>query len=603
MAWPDQLWVMWLELITGVSPAGWLVALAATIAAGVALGHLRIAGVSLGVTTVIFAAIAYAWVLWTPDGVGWQALVEAKAQQAIAAGSDPAAARAAVEQELHARLHSRREVLEFLREFGLVLFVYCIGMMVGPGFLPSLKARGLRWNLFAVAVVLGGLAVTSLAVALLGLHPAAAVGVMSGAITNTPGWAAAQATLRELSAPAELLALTVSGYAVAYPCGIAGIIGSLIAVRVLFAIRPREEAAACAAQQGAPATGNINLRVTNPGLVGRTLAELERLGGEGVVISRLQRGDEQLVPQPAFVLAAGDRLHAVGSPEALERLAAVVGERIDEDLREAPARQRLLVREVLLTNQELVGERLGDLGFPALGATVTRIRRHGRELVADDRLDLHFADRLVVVGDEAGIRRVEQRVGNAPAILDQPQLIGLFVGIAIGIVLGQIPIPVPGLAHPVKLGLAGGPIVAALVCSAVGHLGKHIIFHVGRGANNLMREFGIAVFLACVGLLSAPAFVEHAFSAQGAQWMLVALAIAMLPLLAVGIAARWWWKENYTTLMGVMAGSCTDPPALAYANAAAGSELPGLAYATVYPLTMILRIVGAQLFVLLWLAP
>ena len=250
----------------------------------------------------------------------------------------------------------------------------------------------------------------------------------------------------------------------------------------------------------------------------------------------------------------------------------------------------------------MVGDSIAKLDFPrSCGATVTRIRRHGKELLADEDADLHFADRLVVVGDELGIKRVEERVGNLPGRLDHPQLIGLFLGIAVGVVLGQIPIPIPGISQPVKLGLAGGPIVAALVFSAMGHLGKHIIFHVGTGANNLMKEFGIALFLACVGLLSAQSFIHYAFSAQGALWIGCALAIAMVPLLLVGLVARLCFKENYTALMGVLAGSCTDPPALAFANATAGNELPGLAYATVYPLSMLLRVVGAQLFVLLWL--
>jgi putative transport protein len=639
MGWPDMLWTMWLEIVTGYSAAGWIVALGVTIAAGVALGHIRIFGVSLGVTTVIFAAIAYSWALWDPHGVGAKALVETKVEaevmrlERVAAQTPPPAAtppattqpaegqeqaappppppaidrdalRAKIEKDIEAKLHGRKEVLEFIREFGLVLFVYCIGMMVGPGFLQSLKNQGVRWNIFAAWVVLLGLGVTALVVVVAGQHPTAAVGVMSGAITNTPGWAAAQATLRELKAPAEQVAMTVSGYAVAYPFGIAGIIGSLLAIRFLFGIRPKDEVESFAqAMRGDAGAGNANLRVTNPGIVGKSVAHVDRLAGEGVVISRVQRGDEQVVPKPEFALAMGDLLHAVGSKEGLERLQEIVGERIESDIRQAQVCRLLLTREVVVTNQHIVGDRIADLDFPGTcGATVTRIKRHGKELLAEDAADLHFADRLLVVGDEMGIKRVEQRVGNAPGYLDHPQLIGLFLGIAVGIVIGQIPIPIPGLSQPVKLGLAGGPIVAALVFSSMGHLGKHVIFHVSKGANNLMREFGIALFLACVGLLSAQAFVTYAFSAQGALWIACALCIAMIPLLVVGIVARLFFKENYTALMGVMAGSCTDPPALAFANGTAGNELPGLAYATVYPLTMLLRVVGAQIFVLLWLA-
>lgn len=642
MNWPDMLWTMWLEIVTGSSAAGWIVALGITIAGGVALGHIKVFGVSLGVTTVLFTSIAYSWAVWNPHGMANRALVETKVeievarQQAAldkapppaapapaapaadaqaapapapalavaAAKVDVEAIRAKIEKSQEEKFHVRKEVLEFIREFGLVLFVYCVGMMVGPGFLQSLRNQGVRWNIMAASVVLLGLGVTALVVVIAGQHPTAAVGVMSGAITNTPGWAAAQATLKELKTPAEQVAQTVSGYAVAYPFGVFGIISSLLMVRFIFGIKPRDEVEAfAAANRGGSGAGNINLRVSNPGIVGKTVAHIADIAGDEVVISRIQRGDEQTVPKPDYVLANGDLIHAVGGKSGLERLQEIVGERIESDMRSDEVCRRLVTAEVVVTNQHVVGETIRELNFPeSCGATVTRIKRHGKELLAGDEVDLHFADRVVVVGDEMGIKRVEQRVGNSQVLLDHPQLIGLFFGIAVGIILGQIPIPIPGLSQPVKLGLAGGPIVAALVFSSLGHLGKHIIFHVGKGANNLMREFGIALFLACVGLLSAQGFVTYAFSAQGVTWILCALCIAMIPLLVVGIVARLFFKENYTALMGVMAGSCTDPPALAFANGTAGNELPGLAYATVYPLTMLMRVVGAQIFVLLWLA-
>lgn len=614
MNWPDLLWTMWLEIVTGSTVAGWLVALGLTVAAGVALGHIKVFGVSLGVTTVIFAAIAYSWAFWSPEGFASQALVDTRVKVEMArltaqpadpatAPPDETAVRAKVVKAAEEKVHTRKEVLEFIREFGLVLFVYCIGMTVGPGFLQSLRNQGVRWNIMAGSVVLLGLGVACVVVVVAGQPPAAAVGVMSGAITNTPGWAAAQATLKELKVPAEQLAMTVSGYAVAYPFGIAGIIGSLIAIRVLFGIRPKEEVETfAAANRGSANAGNINLKVSNPGIVGKSVAHVDELAGDGVVVSRVQRGDQQVVPKAEFTLALGDLIHAVGGKDGLTRLHEIVGERIDDDLREAEVCHRLITREIIVTNQHVVGDSIAKLDFPgSCGATVTRIRRHGKELLAEEEANLHFADRLVVVGDELGLKRVEERVGNTPGLLDHPHLIGLFLGIAAGVVLGQIPIPIPGVSQPVKLGLAGGPIVAALVFSAMGHLGKHVIFHVSKGANNLMKEFGIALFLACVGLLSAQGFVHYAFSSQGALWIGCALAIAMLPLLIVGLVARLFFKENYTALMGVLAGSCTDPPALAFANGTAGNELPGLAYATVYPLTMLLRVVGAQIFVLVWL--
>lgn len=622
MNWPDMLWTMLLEIVTGTSVAGWLVALGLTIAAGVALGHIKVFGVSLGVTTVIFAAIAYSWVAWSPDSSANHSLIEtrvlaemskqadlssaAKATNGVVVRTaiDEVAVRTKVEKAIEDKVHTRKEVLEFIREFGLVLFVYCIGMMVGPGFLQSLKNQGVRWNIMAASVVILGLGVTCLVVLVGKQSPAAAVGVMSGGITNTPGWAAAQATLKELNAPAEQIAMTVSAYAVAYPFGIAGIIGSLIAIRILFGIRPKDEVEVFAADnRGKSGARNINLRLSNPGIVGKSVAQINALAGDGVVVSRVQRGETQQVPKPDFALALGDLIHAVGGKDGLERLNLVVGERIDDDIRETQVSQRLLIREIIVTNQHVLGYSIAKLDLPrTCGATVTRIKRHDKELLADDDAELHFADRLIVVGDDIGIKRVEEKVGNTPGQLDHPQLIGLFFGIAVGVLLGQIPIPIPGISQPVKLGLAGGPIVAALVFSAMGHLGKHIIFHVNKSANNLMREFGIALFLACVGLLSAQSFMHYAFSVQGLQWMGWALAIAMIPLLTVGIIARVFFKENYIALMGLLAGSCTDPPALAFANATAGNEMPGLAYATVYPLTMLLRVVGAQIFVLLWMS-
>ena len=302
MNWPDLLWTMWLEIVTGTTVAGWLVALGVTVAVGVALGHIKVFGVSLGVTTVIFAAIAYSWAVWSPDGMARRALIDTKVQvemarlaalpppvgpdatAAVVPPIDPVAVRAAVIKTLDEKTHSRTEVLEFIREFGLVLFVYCIGMTVGPGFLQSLRNQGVRWNIMAASVVTLGLGMACLVVVVAGQPPAAAVGVMSGAITNTPGWAAAQATLKEVQAPAEQIAMTVSGYAVAYPFGIAGIIGSLIALRLLLGIRPKDEVAAfAAANRGGASAGNINLKVSNPGIVGKSVAHVDELAGDGVV--------------------------------------------------------------------------------------------------------------------------------------------------------------------------------------------------------------------------------------------------------------------------------------------------------------------------------
>ena len=566
----------WLiDLFHGTSGASLPLALALVIGLGAALGHLRVFGVSLGITTVLFVGIAWSFCFWDVEAIKHQ-----------------------------------KETLTFVREFGLVLFVYCLGMQVGPGFVASLRAQGVRWNGLAAATVLLGLTVTAVLAAVL-FHgfdqgwaaPQNLVGVMSGAITNTPGMSAATTALGDLikgGYAKDLSELTAVAYAVAYPFGVTAIIMSLLLVRTMFKIDTKAECDRYIAElNGAEVAAiNRNLEVQHQAAVDKTVGDLMHFAGAGVVISRVARAGQVFVPAADYRVQLGDLLHAVGSAEAVERLRLLIGDVVQIDLRTLD--HQVVSSEIIVSSHDVVGTPLAMLDFTrTCGATITRIRRAGKEVIASPDAHLNFGDRITAVGDSAGLARLGKAIGNSENDLRKPQIIALFIGIAVGVLLGQIPIPIPGLPVPVKLGLAGGPLVAALVFAHIGHVGKHINFFIAKSANNLLREFGIALFLACVGLLAGEKFVAAAFSLRGLWWILGALAITLIPLLFMGIIGRAVFKMNYIPLSGLMAGSCTDPPALAFANQQAGNESPAIAYATVYPLTMLLRIVGAQLFVLI----
>ena len=568
-------WQWLIDLFHGSSGGSLPLALALTIGLGAALGHLRIFGVSLGITTVLFVGIAWSYLFWDAETIKHQ-----------------------------------KETLTFVREFGLVLFVYCLGMQVGPGFIASLRSQGLRWNLLAAAIVALGLGCAAGAAFIFfgGLGQAWAgpnilVGVMSGAVTNTPGLSAASTALSDLihqGYAKDLSELTAVAYAVAYPFGVTAIILAIVGLRALFRIDIRREHASYLAilNGGTVKAVNANLAITRDTITGRTIDQLLTEVGAGVVISRVGRGSQVSVPSPAFTVQKDDLLHAVGEPEAIARLRALVGHDSDTDLRAIT--NEVVFQEIIVSDHSVVGVPLGRLDFPGnCGAMITRIRRAGKEIIAGSETSLHFGDRVTAVGDTQGLARLGREIGNNETDLRKPQIIALFAGIALGVLIGQIPIPIPGLPVPVKLGLAGGPLVAALALAHVGHLGKHLNFFIAKSANNLLREFGIALFLACVGLLAGEKFVAAAISQRGLWWILLSLVITLLPLLVVGIIGRTVFKMNFIPLSGLLAGSNTDPPALAFANQTAGDESPAIAYATVYPLTMLMRIVGAQLFVLI----
>ncbi len=610
----------YLQLLIGDGAAGLLVALALVAASGIALGSFKIKGISLGIAGVLFTGILWGHLAWKEERVV-AVLDHAAASQAVAlpapapsatapsslssaVSADPAAVAAAAATAQHDRAdklaHKRKEVLEFLREFGLILFVYTIGMQVGPGFVASLRRQGLRWNALAASVVFGGVATAWLVHVLADVPVPVVVGLLSGAVTNTPGLGAAQQALAGVPGAKELAA---TGYAIAYPFGVLGIILTMILFRVVFRIDPQAEAKVFVESGVAsrPSLQNVDLEVQNPGIIGRTVHEVLAMVDDQAVISRMKRAERVFSPDHDVErLLAGDVLHAVGEPAALDRLQMLVGVRSAIDLR-AETRQ-LMARRLIVTNQRTVGRTIAELAFDTRhGVNITRVNRSGVEFVASDNLRLNFADVLVCVGPETGLDAVAKLVGNSAKQLDHPQLIPLFVGILLGVTVGMIPVFIPGIPAPVKLGLAGGPLVVAILLSRLGRWGR-LNFYIPNSANLMLREFGIVLFLACVGLMAGDQFFDRVLTTQGLTWMGLAACITVVPLLLVGLVARLVFKLNFMALMGLLSGSMTDPPALAFANTVAGAEHPAVTYATIYPLTMLLRIVTAQVLVIVLLA-
>lgn len=547
------------ELFRNDSMARTVVLLGLAGAAGTALGKIRVWGVSLGIAGVLFAGLLLGYLEFTVDP----------------------------------------QVLEFVREFGLILFVYTLGLQIGPGFFGSLRARGLVLNAFAATIVLLGVLLTVGWIAWGFVELPAGVGLLSGATTNTPSLAAAQQALRQIAAGEAASAIQGLAYAVAYPFGIIGIILTMLLVRKVFRIDVQAEVAAAETAQrpAAPKPATRNLEVRNANLVGRPLGRIPGLGGSGVVISRFSRGGEVDVARPETLLRMGDILHAVGPEEGLDELRVVVGAEAGIDLKALPG--PVTNRRLIVTRREAYGRELADLGVLAEhNVVVTRVTRGGIEFSPTAGLRLQFGDVLMVVGASASIDAVAAAVGNSHQALNSPQPIPFFLGIALGVIVGSIPLMLPGLPAAVKLGLAGGPLVVAILLSRVANTGP-LVWHLPTNANHMLREVGITLFLAAVGLKSGEKFVEVLLGGNGWHWMLYGAAITAVPLVVVGLVARAWKKLNYPELCGLLAGSMTDPPALAFAQQTTGSDAPAVAYATVYPLVMLLRVFSAQLVVFL----
>ncbi|MBL9131132.1 MAG: putative transporter [Verrucomicrobiaceae bacterium] len=533
-----------------------LLVFSSVILAGIGIGNIRVAGIKLGVAGVMFAGLLAS----------------------------------------HFGLRPEAEVAHFLKDFGLVLFVFALGMQMGPGFFASLRKQGRVLNGYAFLLVAGGALVAGAGGWLLGMPLPAIAGLFAGATTNTPALGAAQQALASTGTAADLVTLPALSYAATYPLAIVGIIGSLILLRVFFKVDVSAEATQFLQEQGegVEPLQRMNLRVENPNLAGVAIAEVPGILETGVVVSRHRAANETEVKAatPETRLQIGDLIMAVGPQAHLDQFRLVIGSVSAENLMKAPG--DVTYRRVVLTNKRMLGKTVRELGLDHLhDVTVTRVSRGDLIFTALPDLRLQFGDMLQLVGDEESLNAATKAVGNAVHMLQETKFAAIFAGILLGVLLGLYPFHIEGLPAPVRLGLAGGPLVMAILLSHLGRLGP-LIVHMPINANRALRELGIILFLANVGLLSGEKFVSTVFSTQGLQWMLLGILVTMLPLLLVGFIARKWHRLNFMSLCGLLSGGMTDPPALAFATTMARCDSPAVAYAAVYPLTMLLRIVAAQ---------
>lgn len=532
------------------------------IALGVWVGKVKFFGVSLGVTFVLFVGIL----------VG------------------------------HLGFNANAELMHFIREFGLILFIYSIGLQVGPGFFSSFKKGGMKMNLLAATVVFLGVGTTiGLYYLFAGRIPMAMfAGILSGAVTNTPGLGAAQEALRQLFDAGQITEIPeiALGYAVAYPLGVVGIILSLILLRVIFKVNlDKEQKEIIEARETQEGAQIITLKINSKAIHGKTLIDIRKLMGRQFVVSRLFQNGEYSIPKGDTVLFNGDIVLIVAADHDATPVSELMGDVVEHDWKESEG--QMISRRIVITRDKINGKTLGSLRLRALNVNCTRVIRSGFDLFASEDLVLQVGDRVVVVGSPDSIKRIESVLGNTLKRLDEPHLITLFTGIFLGIIFGSIPFYIPGMPMPVKLGLAGGPLVVAILIGRFGSKLK-LITYTTQSANLLLREIGITLFLASVGISAGGQFVETVIHGDGLLWVACGVIITMLPLLITGIIGRKAMKMNYFTLMGLLAGSTTDPPALAYANTTAGNDAPAVAYSTVYPLTMFLRVVMAQILILLF---
>lgn len=527
------------------------------VAAGVYLGKIKIFGVSLGVTFVLFAGILMGHFGFTAD----------------------------------------THILHFIREFGLILFVFCIGLQVGPSFFSSFKKGGMTLNLLAVGIVVLNIAVA------LGLYflwngrieLPMMVGILYGAVTNTPGLGAANEALNQLSYNGPQIAL---GYACAYPLGVVGIIGSIIAIRYIFRINMTKEEESLKVQSGDAhhKPHMMSLEVRNESISGKTLIEIKQFLGRKFVCSRIRHEGHVSIPDHETIFNVGDQLFIVCSEEDAPAITVFIGKEVELDWEKQDL--PMVSRRILVTKPEINGKTLGSMHFRSMyGVNVTRINRSGMDLFADPNLILQVGDRVMVVGQQDAVERVAGVLGNQLKRLDTPNIVTIFVGIFLGILLGSLPIAFPGMPTPLKLGLAGGPLVVAILIGRFGHK-LHLVTYTTMSANLMLREIGIVLFLASVGIDAGANFVQTVVEGDGLLYVASGFLITVIPLLIIGIIGKLYCKVNYFTLMGLIAGSNTDPPALAYANQVTSSDAPAVGYSTVYPLSMFLRILTGQMILL-----
>ncbi|EQB1486649.1 putative transporter [Enterobacter hormaechei] len=540
--------------------------LALVAVVGLWLGNIKIRGVGFGIGGVLFGGI---FVGHFADQLGWVLSTD---------------------------------MLHFIQEFGLILFVYTIGIQVGPGFFASLRVSGLRLNLFAFGIVVMGGLVTAILHKLFAIPLPVVLGIFSGAVTNTPALGAGQQILRDLGIPADVVDQMGMSYAMAYPFGICGILLSMWLVRVLFRVNVEQEAKEheSTLTNGHALIKTINIRVENPNLNNMAIQDVPILNSATIICSRLKRDETLMVPSPDTLIQHGDLLHLVGQPADLNNARLVIGQEVDTSLSTRGTDMR--VERVVVTNEKVLGKKIRDLQVKErYDVVISRLNRAGVELVASQDASLQFGDILNLVGRPSSIDAVADMVGNAQQKLQQVQMLPVFIGVGLGVMLGSIPLYVPGFPVALKLGLAGGPLIMALILGRIGSIGK-LYWFMPPSANLALRELGIVLFLAVVGLKSGGDFVDTLVNGEGMSWVGYGIFITAIPLITVGLLARIFAKMNYLTLCGMLAGSMTDPPALAFANNLhATSGAAALSYATVYPLVMFLRIITPQLLaVLFW---
>ena len=552
----------WLEnlLFNSDSIAHIVLLYSIVISLGVLLGRVKIFGVSLGVTFILFVGILMG----------------------------------------HFGFNGNLQIINFVQDFGLILFVFCIGLQVGPSFFSSFKKGGISMNIMSIVTIL--LNIMVMVVLWLCLFDKEdlpmMVGVLCGAVTNTPGLGAANEALSQVGYSGAQIA---NGYACAYPLGVVGIIGATILVRFLCRIKLDKEKEALSQEEAANQPGKphrMYVEVTNPAVDGITLKRLRELSNRDFVCSRIQQNGIVNIPNKDTVLHLGDHLLIVCACDETEAIITFIGKEVDADKEFDISNSPMVSRRILVTEEDVNGKTLTQLSLSGkFGVVATRIYRAGIELFAKPSQRIQVGDRIRVVGPSDAVDRLASRLGNSQKHLDHPNILTIFIGIFVGIIFGSLPIAIPGMPTPVKLGLAGGPLIISILISRFGYKMK-LVSYTTVSANLMLREIGLSLFLASVGIKAGGNFINTVVEGDGLLYVLCGFLITIIPIICIGPIARLKYKMNYFTLMGMIAGTYTDPPALAYANQVAGNDAPALGYTTVYPLSMFLRIITAQVLIL-----
>ncbi len=543
----------------GVSSA--VLSLSLAVAFGILIGKIGFRGVSMGLAGVLFSGLILG----------------------------------------HFGLSIEKETLEFVREFGLMLFVYSIGIQIGPAFFASFMKQGLKLNIVAALVVASGFLIACGMVIFLGIPLPAAVGIMSGAVTNTPGLGAAQQALIDASPDAQdLVQTTGMAYAMCYPLGIAGIISVILGLKRIFKIDISAEQKHFESLQNEylAKPSAFNIIVSNKKLAGTSIAELHLLVKQKFMISRLFRNGILSTPDSSEKLEIGDIIHVLCSKEAADDISLLAGDISELDLKQIGG--SLISKTAVVTSKKCINRPIAELRLHGkYSVNISRVNRAGMDLIAAQGLKLQFGDTVTLVGEKDNIESAAKEFGDSIKVLEHPNILPLFIGLILGIFLGSIPISIPGFQIPLKLGLSGGALLSAMLFSRIGQIGA-LSWYMPQSANLVLREFGISLFLACVGLRAGGKFFQTLASLEGLVWILLGVVVTVVPIFIAGLICRKFFAFNYLTLCGLLSGSMTDPPALSFANQAFKSDAPSITYATVYAMTMFLRIMFAQLLVILF---